>query len=558
MPPLDFPKPAHLPPSKRRVPKRWIRDPSDERAKAAGCWFDERFVDHFREFGRRYLRHWEGRRWAGKPFELLDWQLDFVFGPLFGWFRFDDELGRPVRRFNRCYVEVPKKNGKSPMGAYVGAYILCADSESGAKVFSAATAKDQAAIVHNHAIQMIRAAPELEARTKVNRTTKSIHYAPSESYYSVISSDGDRQEGLNGNACIIDELHVWRGRELWDALRWMFASRDEPILFAITTAGNDMQSVCRAQHDYALRVASGEIEDQGFLGYIAAADDDDDPGDPAVWAKANPSLGHTFRLSEIEESYNEAKDSPALLASFKRYRLNIWQTAETPWLEYDRWFACGADYTAEDLQGLPCYAGLDLAKTRDMTALVLCFVRDETFALWPYFWLPEETARNKSAPAYYRTWEDAGLLETTPGDTADYAIITERIVQIVEQFQCASMAYDPWNAASVVQRVESQTGIEMKQFGQTVTNFAYPTKEFERLVLSGGIEHPRHDVLSWQAQHVQVWSDASGNLRPIKPKHGDHRKIDGIVAAIMALALALAHDGEEIVPYEEIELPAWQ
>jgi phage terminase large subunit-like protein len=546
------PRPEHLPPEERCVPEwcktiwqaRGVWTPQDDLAIEQGCWFDPRFARHFWQFGRRYLRLWEGSQWAGQPFRLMRWQFVDVFAPLFGWFRWDDEWKRPVRRFNRTYIEVAKKNGKSPMAAYVGAYMMAADGEPGGKVFSAASSKDQASIVHEHAIQMVRNSTELLNRCKINGTTKTISWLPDQSAYRALSSEAGTSEGLNGHCCIADELHIWFGRKLWDALRYMGASRPQPISFVITTAGDDTQSVCFEQREYALSVARGDVEDIGFLGYVRAAHPNDDPGDPETWAKANPSMGVTVRRSDLETTYKEACKSAAALSSFKRYRLNIWGTAETPWLDMDAWDECRTDFSEGDLADVPVYAGLDLSKSRDMTALTLMAPMGEgVFWQLAYFWLPEDTVRKYRHRMDYEAWIKAGWLRTVPGSSMSSIDIRAAIVPVLEQFDVRQIVYDPYAARELVEKLTDEDGHVCLEFPQTIVRFAEPTATYEQLVLQRKLRHNGNPVLRWQAETCQVKADVNKNIRPVKRQHGDVRTIDGIVAGVMGLSAAMADDG---------------
>jgi len=349
-----FPKPPHRTPSQRKrwpVPVAWERTwksrgiwtPNDDLAVERGCWFDERHAEHFRDFCRKCLSLWEGKQWAGKPFELMEWQWLDVFSRLFGWFKWNAEWEVVERRFDRAFIFVPKKQGKSPMAAAVGGYILTADGEQGGKVLSAASAREQAAIVHGHAMNMVQASPALSERCRINRSTHCISFEPPDLFkhvdpeqvkrqpannvYKSISSEAGPQEGQNANCIVADELHVWQGRKLWDTLEYAFESRISPLLFMITTAGDDEQSVCYEQYEYAKDVASGHQKDIGFLPYIREASKDDDLDDPEIWRKANPSLGITISADRFREQYQKAKkSSSAALSSFKRYRFNMWGT----------------------------------------------------------------------------------------------------------------------------------------------------------------------------------------------------------------------------------------
>jgi len=549
------PKPDHLTPDQRTVPEKWIRiwkqrgvwSPQDDAAIEQGYWFDERFAKHFMHFGKKYLKLWEGSQWAGKPFRLQPWQYFDVFAPLFGWFRYDDEYGRPVRRFNRTYIEVAKKNGKSPMAAYVGAYMMAADGEPGGKVFSSASSKEQAAIVHDHAIQMIRGSFDLANRTKIHGTTRTITWQPSQSIYKALSSESGTNEGLNGHCSICDELHVWFGRKLWDSLKYMGASKAEPIIFVITTAGDDTQSVCFEQREYALSVARGDVDDLNYLPYIRAADPKDDPGAESTWEKANPSLDVTVKRREMRTMFEEAKKSSSAMAAFKRYRLNIWGMADDPWLDMDAWEACrGAqrsDALKKDLADSPAYAAIDLSKTRDMTALAIIIpTGDGHYQQFVNFWLPEDTVKKFRHRIDYEDWINTGWLGVVPGASMSSDDHRASMLPVLQQFNIVNIQYDPYAARNLVEKLTEEDGYDCLEFPQTITRYAEPTATYEQLVLQHKLHHDGNPVLRWQAETCQVKADANKNLRPVKRKHGDVRTIDGIVAGIMALSGAVVDE----------------
>jgi phage terminase large subunit-like protein len=540
-------KPRHCAAKDRHVPPEWIHTRADELARDAGCWFELPFAEHVRKFARKFLRLWEGDA-AGKPFELLAWQWERVIAPLFGWFRWDEQRQKPVRRFNTAYIEVPKKQGKSPLAALVGVYLMAGDGEGGSSVFSAATTQRQAGIVHNHALNMIKASEEMNLRCKLNRSTHAVTYLPTDSIYRSISSDAGGAEGLNGH-CIIDELHAWDGRAFFDALRYMGASRSSPVLFAITTAGDDMASVCREQHDYGQAVNRGDITDSGFLCYITAASNEDDPGDEATWQKANPSYGKIIFRDEMARAYQQSKQTATQLSAFKRYRLNVWATATNPWLNIDDWLKCGEDYTEADLQGQPCYAGLDLSASRDMTALSLVFPGEYGYRVLPHFWVPEKVVEEKSNVVPYRDWIAGGHVTVCPGEVMDYEWVEAKIAEVSKRFKVMEIAYDAWHATELEQNLTKRHRMTCVKFPQVISNFAMPTAELLAMVKSGKFAHNRNPVLTWQAGHCNVYTDPSGNTRPVKPKQGDDRKIDGIVATIMALARAMHPDRRKVSVY---------
>jgi len=516
------------------ITQRWTRSSADEFAVAQGCYFDERAADHVVEFFRRFLRHSKGA-WAGQPFELLDWQRDDLVYPIYGWKQPDG-----LRRIRKVYCEIAKKNGKSTIGAGIGLYGLAGDGEMGAEVYSAATDQQQASIVHGEAINMVDASPELTSVLDINRSNKTISFPATKSIYKALSSEAGSKEGLNASTIIVDELHVWKGRALWDALKYAGRARSQPLIFVITTAGDDVLSVCSEQRQYALDVLAGRVRDTRFFGYVRAADPQtDDWTAETTWHKANPSLGQTIRLDDFRADFQEALKSPSTQSSFKRYSLNIWATGSDPAIPKHVWDACAREFTAETFQGEACVAGLDLSKSRDMTALTLTFFRDGVYYWLPYFWLPENTIEDRGNNEYYRVWREMGVLAATPGDVCDYRQIEQDIVALHQQFDIRGVYYDPYNAESLVQRLDEEQGIPRYAFGQTIQNFAGPTGELERLLLSQGLLHNNHPILSWQAGHVEFKTDVNCNKRPVKPSKDDPRKIDGIVAGIMGLAGAI-------------------
>lgn len=313
---------------------KFIRSESDERALLAGYTFNEKRALRCVNFFPAFLRHSKGD-FGGKPFELLDWQRDDLVYPLFGWLR-----PNGTRRYTRSYVEIPKKNGKSTIASGIGLYLLVGDREQGAEVYCAATDKKQANIVQGEAAVMVDASPALAEVLRVHRSSSTINFHATNSFMRALSGEAAGNEGWNAHAIIVDELHKWHGRKLWDALKWAFAARRQPLLFVITTAGDDPLSVCRQQHDYALGVNDGTIPDLNFFGYVRCAEDDDDWLDPATWRKANPSLGITMDEARFAEDVLEASKTPESQASFKRYRLNVWNAGENSWLKPASWKAC--------------------------------------------------------------------------------------------------------------------------------------------------------------------------------------------------------------------------
>lgn len=469
---------------------------------------------------------------------LEPWQRDRIIRPLFGWKR-----ANGTRRFRRAYIEVPKKNGKSTMASGVGLALLLADGEMGAEVYSTATDREQASIVHGEAIRMVQASPELSRRLRINATTKNIGDEATQSWYRALPAEAGAAEGKNAHGLIVDELHVWKHkRAFFDALRYGGAARTQPLMFIITTAGEfDETAVGWEEHEYAGKVLDGSIEDWQLLPVIFAADKDGDFADPKQWAKANPSLGITISLDEMEESARDAKHKPHVLNSFKRYRLNLWTAQAQAGMDMVAWGECGGAVDWSKFEGKPCFAGIDLASTSDLCALVLAFegemVGDKpTVALLSRFWVPEDAAteRQLTNRAPYLTWVGEGKLAMTPGNVTDYGYIRREIDALAVRFKIESIAIDPWNATQFAIDLQAG-GHKVYEFRQGFASMNEPSKEFERMMLARLLRHDDHPVLRWMASNVVFDSDPAGNIKPSKST--SRSKIDGIVASIMALGL---------------------
>lgn len=527
-----------------RTARRFARNENDERAIAAGCRFSERQVEYVADFFRSFLRHSKGR-WAGEPFELQPWQRDELIGPLFGWIRPDGS-----RRFRRGYAEIAKKNGKSTIGAAVGAYMMLADGEIGAHVFSLATDKDQASIVHGEAISMIDASPDLRRRVSINRSTRNLWDQKTRSIYRALSSEPKGKQGLDMHCGIIDELHVWDyGRELFECVRWAGAARRQPLLLMLTTAGvYNPHHICWQEHEYARRVLDDKVEKWDYFALIKAADKGDDWTDPAVHRKANPSLGVTLDPDEMAGECADAQDQPRLENAFKRYRLNIWTQQVTRWIKIEQWNACAGSVDEATLVGLPCWGGLDLSSTLDLTAYALCWRLppaeeggSASYFVRVRFFVPEENAaeREKRDKVPYLQWGRAGHLFLTPGNVVDYGFVQRQIRADAERYSLQDVAFDPHNATQTAIDLEA-AGVPMVSHRQGFISMNEPSKEYERCVISGMLIHEANPVLDWCVENAAVNEDPAGNIKPDKKK--SRERVDGVVAAIMSISRAMHAD----------------
>lgn len=501
-----------------------IKTKADELAVAEGCTFRPERAERVREFFRAFLHHSKGR-WAGKPFDLLPWQWEDIVLPLFAWTNPDGS-----RRFRVAYIEVPKKQGKSTLCSGLSLYMLIADGEEGSEVYNAAADRKQASIVFNEAANMVRGSPALSYHCELVSSVKRIYFPRTNSIYEALSADVPTKEGLNIHGLIFDEVHAQRSRKLWDTLRYGGASRRQPLIVAITTAGYDRESICWELHQQAKAVLNGSGTNPEFFAYIRAAESEDDWQSEVTWRKANPSYGITINPKSFTIEAKDAQSSPAKENVFRRYRLNQWTQQAVRWLSMEQWDKCVI--TERDLARRVCYAGLDLATTTDMAALALWFPEFRKAKL--YYWCPVETAkeRERRNKQRYDSWIARGFVKATEGNTIDYETIREDILKLCNQHKLKVLCVDRWNVSQLANELVAK-GVRVEGYGQTYKAMTGPCRELERLVINGELDHDGNPVLRWNAENVAVNMDVQQNLKPNKKE--SQEKIDGVVALLMAI-----------------------
>ena len=466
------------------------------------------------------LKHTKGE-FHGEPFKLLPWQ-EKIIRDVFGTVRDDDPS---MRQYNTAYIEIPKKNGKSELGAAIALNMLCNDDEWRAEVYSCASDRQQAAIVFDVAVDMVKQSPALSKRIKIIPSTKRMVYQPTGSIYQVLSSEVATKHGLNVSACIFDELHTQPTRALYDVMtQGSGDARKQPLWFLLTTAGTDRNSICWEVHQKALDIIEGRKDDPRFYPVLYGLPDDADWTDERNWYKANPSLDQTISIDKVRDAFRKAQETPADENMFRQLRLNQWVKQSIRWMPMDKWDECGGAVNEYELEGRACYAGLDLSSTSDLTAMVLVFPpRDdeEQYIVLPYFWL-----------------------HTTEGNVVHYGFIEQFITKLGERFNIREIAYDRWNATMMVQTLEDD-GFNMVPFGQGFRDMSPPTKELMRIVLERKLNHGGHPVLRWNMDNAFVRTDPAGNLKIDKEKSTE--KVDGAVALVMALDRAMKNQGGESV-----------
>ena len=483
------------------------------------------------------LKHTKGD-FTGRPFRLQPWQEKEIIRPLFGTVWEDG-----TRCFNTAYMSTGKKNGKTELGAPIALYMLTSDGEMGAEVYSAAGDKNQASRVFDAASAMVESNRSLKKRLRIIKSQRRIVYPATGSFYQVVAADADLREGVNPSCVLYDELHVAKNRKLWDTFTTGMISRRQPLLMALTTAGYDRNSICWEQYKIAKDIIDKKIYNPTFFSFIREAPTADDWSKPETWAKANPNLGISIPLVNIEKEFLKAKQSKAYENSFRRFILNQWTENETAWITWDQWIASAGSVNAKDfmtrLKGRKCWAGLDLSSTTDITALVMVFPNEDgSFEILPIFWIPKDNMLERSIKNRlpYNVWHQEGFLEATEGNVLDLGFVFNKILELSEYFDIQDIAFDPWNAIDITQKLE-KAGVKIVQFQQRMSWLSAPTKEFERLVLQKKLHHGRHPILDWMIGNVSITRDSNDNYRPNKEK--SRNKIDGIVAGIMGLDRAI-------------------
>ena len=516
------------------------------RFMAEDSHYSQKRADHAVAFIQQ-LKHIKTNEWAGKPFLLLPWQEQLV-RDVFGIIKPNGK-----RQFRHCFVEIPKKSGKSELAAAIALYLLCADREQGAEIYSVANDREQAEIVFKLAMQMAQDHPVLRKMCKFVDSRHRIIFLQTRSFYAAISSEVKTKYGMNVHGCVFDELVGQTTRKLYDTMTMGANSgRSQPLNFVITTSGTDKTSVCYAEHCYAQDLLHGRKFNPTYYPVVFCAEEDDDWTDPAVWARVNPSYGITVPEEFYHNFMLRAKDDVAFEQEFRQFYLCQWLTSTHKWLPMDKYDKGNKPIDEAALFGRPCYGGLDLASTNDIAAFVLVFPPDDPkgeYIVLPYFWIPSENlqrrVRKNQVP--YDQWARDGFLQTTEGNVIYYDFIENELETLAKKFDIKQVMYDTWGAVQMAQNLEGQD-FEMIKFGQGYKSLSPPSKELHKIVSDGKLVHGGNPVLRWMFENVYVEMDAAANVKPSKKKSIE--KIDGAVACIMALDGALRR-GEHRSAYDD-------
>jgi len=478
---------------------------------------------------------------AGEKIWLEPWQV-FILATTFGWVKPDGK-----RRFRRSYIEVPRGNAKSTLSSALALYMLVADREGGAAVYSLATTRDQARIVFGDAQTMVRRSPGFCERFKAAVNAHTINVLATGSKFEPLSAEGSTLDGLNIHFGCIDELHAHKTRTVYDVVETGTGKRDNSLLWVITTAGSNRAGICFEARNFLTKVLDGQARDESQFGIIYGLDDGDDWTSREALIKANPNWGISVREEVLVPLQAKAMQLPSAVNNFKTKHLNEWVNADVAWMDMRAWDACSdLDLTIEAFIGKPCWIGLDLASKVDVAALVIVFPHPEIsdgFAVFGKYYLPEEAVTG-AYNSQYAGWMRAGRLTVTPGNVIDYSWIEADLLEAVSRFEIEAVAFDPFQATQLSTRMLAQ-GLPMIEVRPTVLNFSEPMKSLEALVLQRKIAHDGDPVLGWMASNVVAHLDAKDNIYPRKER--PENKIDGIVALIAALSRAIKPGGGVVI-----------
>lgn len=476
---------------------------------------------------------------AGEPFILEQWQKDKIIRPLFGQKKWNERLGKYVRRYREAFIMVPRGSGKSTLMAAIALYELVLGAQTGGRIFSAGTDAANASLIFQQARDMVAASDILSER--VRNYVYSI--VCGSNTYKPIAADARKKHGLNPSLVLIDDFQECSA-ELYNILRTACVKRQEALLVTICTAGYDKESICYQQYEYAKQIERGDIDNDEFLVVIYELPKDADWKDAVNWPIASPNLGVSIPLENFRAEYKKAIASPSYENIFRMLHLNQWMEQSTRWLTMELWGINNSNVIkADNYRGQKCYAGLDVASTTDMTALTLLFPKpDGKYDVLPYFWIPGDNLykKQKKDGFDYQRYVKEGLIKTHPGAAIDPELLCQQIDEICQKYQVlgigADMGFNPYVPNILFNNYELPVSrIRFSYYG-----ISDPSKEFERLWVMGKFNFGSNPVMRWQLANVQVKADINGNILPIKGKY--NKRNDGIVAAIMGLAKAMEDD----------------
>lgn len=484
-------------------------------------YYDEKCVDGFVAFSSQ-LKHFKGEL-AGQYIKFEDWQI-FIAANIFGWKR--KATGK--RRYTYADVFVPRKNGKTTFAAAVASYCLILDGEAGAEVYAAAVDREQAKICFEASKELLRGSI-FERLIKIY--TGSIVYGKAASSYKPLSKDSKNKDGLNPSCAVCDERHAWPTNEIYEVLKTGVGARTQPLIFSISTAGNDTSLPYYSDIQVLKDVMLGLKEKDNHFIMLYMPDDEDEWSDPKTWHKVNPNFGISLSASYMENEFKEAQmRGGTTLAAFCTKNLNMWVDAPAVWINDDMVKANNAEFDESLLEGEECYVGIDLASKTDISAVSFFFPR---FKVLKYlFMIPEAKVEENEDRVDYRLWREQGYLKVCPGKVLDEDFFIGTLLKELDHYKIKCIAYDPWGMWNIIQKFGRYQEYLM-EYQQSIRYMSVPTKHFESMVLKVELNFLNNPIIRWMMRNVVIYTDPNANIKLDKSK--SRNKIDGVVASVNAI-----------------------
>ena len=488
----------------------------------------------------KWLRHTSGS-YGGKNFDLQPFQA-FVVAMLFGWI--DPTTG--YRRYKKAYIEMARKGGKSELAAAIQIIGAFFDGEHAAQVYTVANTRDQAGYVYNAAREMCKFLSKDSAKFK--ERCRILQYKIQENttngYITRLTADAGTNDGANPHVAVIDEYHSAKDDSMLKVVETGMGGRTQPLLMIITTAGFNKNGPCYAFRKVLTDVLEGKVENENLFGIIWTLDEEDDFNDPDVWVKANPNLGNTPRIEQMQSMYQSAiTEGSSALVEFKTKNLNMWVDAAKVWIKDTDWQECGVEWEPVG----KCIIGIDLSSTADITAVTYFF--PEVMGFFNNYYVPLEKVRSgrRVDGVDYADWLRSSEIIATPGNVIDYDYIIRDIIENCQKYNVDIIGYDPYNADVIIPRFEAQ-GVRCGAVRQGFLTLSPATKRLERMVLSKEIKHSSDPVMRWMMGNVELETDAAGNIKPSKSK--SQNKIDGVASLVTAISAWMAIEVKPLIDTE--------
>lgn len=484
------------------------------------------------------LKHFTGKS-SGQNFILEDWQA-FIVANIVGWYW----KGTDNRRYSSSYIEISRKQGKTALAAALCLYFLIADGEDGAEVDLAANSKEQAKIAFSFCSTFTK---QLDPKAKYLKAYRdSILLDANNSKLRVFAADDSKLDGFNASFGLIDEYHSAKNSKVRDVIKSSMGMRQNPHLCTITTAGFDKTLPCYKLRSTAIDILNGLKEDDSMFIAIYCLDEDDEWMDEKNWVKCSPNLDVTVTSKYIREQVQSAINNPSEEVGVKTKTLNLWCDSAKVWLPETYIVKASKNVDWDSLKDYPCYVGVDLASTSDLTAVSYLVVKDGLYYFKTDYYLPESALKEKSDRELYKYWKQIGLLKITDGNVTDYDYITNDLMKYSDIVNIQKVGYDKYNSTQWA-ITATDLGLPLEEYPQTLGNFNKPTREMERLLLSGKAVVDNNEITRWCFKNVTLKSDYNGNVKPNKSINA--KKIDGAISMIQALGMYLdtPHYANEII-----------